>query len=65
VDYLNQLKKGASDIQKQITELVIYSGGSFSWTEAWTMSSSERELAIKTLNNYNLQKSGKQPTEFL
>jgi hypothetical protein len=65
VDFLNQLKKGTGEIQKQITELVIYSEGAFSWTEAWMMCSSERVLAIKTLNNYNLQKAGKQPNDYL
>jgi hypothetical protein len=65
VEHLNQLKRGAAEIQKQIVELVIYSEGAFSWHECWLLSSSERELIIKTLNNYNLLKSGKQPTEYL
>jgi hypothetical protein len=53
------------DLQKQLTELVVFSSGSFTWTEVWYMSYSDRELAVKILNNYNQLKAGKQPNEYL
>jgi hypothetical protein len=52
-------------LHKQVTEMVVYSEGTFRWDEVWRMSFSERELAVKILNNYNQAKSGKQVTEYL
>jgi len=37
----------------------VYSGGSISWSDAQLMSARERNLAVKTINNYNRLKSGK------
>jgi hypothetical protein len=62
---LGSLKQGAAELQKNLTELVIYSGGSFSWHEVWLMSHSEREMAVKVLNDYNKLKSGQQPTDWM
>jgi hypothetical protein len=62
---LGSLKKGAFDLQKSLTELVIYSNGSFSWNEVWMMSHGEREMAVKVLNDYNKVKSGQTPTEWM
>jgi hypothetical protein len=62
---LGSLKKGAAELQKNITELVIYSNGAFSWTEVWNMSFSEREVAVKVLNDYNKIKSGQNPTDWM
>jgi len=62
---LGSLKKGASELQKNITELVIYSGGSFSWSEVWNMTYNEREMAVKVLNDYNKIKSGQSATEWM
>lgn len=53
------------ELQKNLTELVIYSNGAFSWTDVWFMSHSEREMAIKVLNDYNKIKSGQTPTEWM
>lgn len=65
VAYLGSLRKGAAELQKNITELVIYSNGSFSWSEVWNMSYNEREVAVKVLNDYNKIKAGKDPTDWL
>jgi hypothetical protein len=62
---LGSLKKGALELQKNLTELVIYSNGAFAWTDVWLMSHSEREMAIKVLNDYNKIKSGQTPTEWM
>jgi hypothetical protein len=62
---LGSLKQGASELQKNLTELVIYSNGSFSWNEVWHMSHSEREMAVKVLNDFNKLKSGQTPAEWL
>ena len=45
--------------------MVVYSEGSFRWNEVWNMSYTERELAVRIMNNYNQTKSGKSPTEYL
>jgi hypothetical protein len=62
---LGSLKQGATELQKNLTELVIYSGGAFSWQEVWNMSHSEREMAVKVLNDYNKIKSGQNPTDWM
>jgi hypothetical protein len=65
VAYLGSLKKGAEELQKNLLELVIYSGGAFSWSEVWHMSFSEREMAVKVLNDYSKAKAGKSATEWM
>ncbi len=65
INYINKLRKEAGELQKQITEIVLYSEGAFRWNELWNMSFSERELAVKLLNNYNQVKAGKQPSDYL
>jgi len=37
----------------------VYSGGSISWQDAMLMSSKERTMAVKVINNYNKLKAGK------
>lgn len=59
------MKQGATELQKNLTELVIYSGGAFSWNDVWGMSHSEREMAVKVLNDYNKVKSGQNPTDWM
>jgi hypothetical protein len=62
---LGSLKTGAQELQKSLTELVVYSEGTFSWNEVWYMSHSEREMAVKVLNDYNKAKAGKSPTDWM
>ena len=63
--YLGRLKKETEALEKSLTELVVYSQGSISWSEVWHMSGPQRELYGKTLQNYMKQKAGKQVTEEL
>jgi len=65
VAYLGKLKEDQKALESAIAELVIYSDGSVSWSEAWMLSSSEREILIKTVNKYNAAKSGNKQNEFL
>jgi len=46
-------------------EMVIYSEGKISYSEAWTLSYEERVLFMKTLNNFIKKKNGQQGTEEL
>lgn len=62
---LGRLKKDSNIIEQAITELVIYSNGAISWSEAWLISPGEREKLVKTLNTYLQKKSGKTPDEYL
>ena len=57
--YLRRLNSETDAINKNIAEIVVFSNGSVSWTEAWNMSLPQRTLIIKTLNNYNQLKQGK------
>jgi uncharacterized Rmd1/YagE family protein len=59
VAYLRRLNSETDAINKNISEIVVFSNGSVSWTEAWNMSLPQRTLIIKTLNNYNQLKQGK------
>ena len=56
--YLGKLKDDQTALNKNIAELVIYSEGAVSWTEAWFIPPMDRDLLIKTLNKYNQMKSG-------
>jgi hypothetical protein len=56
---LNRLRSEADQLEKSLIEIAIYSGGSISWTDAHQMTVKERNLAVKTINNYNRLKSGK------
>jgi hypothetical protein len=58
VAYLGKLKDDQTALNKNIAELVIYSEGAVSWTEAWFIPPMDRDLLIKTLNKYNQMKSG-------
>lgn len=62
---LNRLRSEDKAIRSQLTELVVYSEGSFTWSEVWAMSSSDREMAAKTVNDFNQLKSGKGKNEYL
>ena len=46
-------------LEESIAELVIYSEGAVSWTEAWDLSFPERQLLIQTINKLNQAKAGK------
>ena len=46
-------------------ELAIYSDGSISVRDAWQMSFTERNLAVKIINERNLRKAGKDPAQYL
>ena len=63
--YLRRLNSETDAINKNIAEIVVFSNGSVSWTEAWNMSLPQRSLIIKTLNNYNQLKQGKSVVEDL
>jgi len=65
VAYLRRLNSETDAINKNIAEIVVFSNGSVSWTEAWNMSLPQRSLIIKTLNNYNQLKQGKSVVEDL
>jgi hypothetical protein len=65
VAHLGKLKDEQQALSTQISEMVVYSNGAISWSEAWLMSPSERDLFIKTMNKYNAQKSGKPINEML
>ena len=51
-------------LEEQIAEMVIFSEGSISWSEAWGLAFQERQLIIKTVNKLNKAKSGKQGGDF-
>ena len=63
--YLRKLNEESEAINKNIAEIVVFSNGSVSWSEAWHMSLPQRSLIIKTLNNYNQLKQGKSVVEDL
>jgi hypothetical protein len=65
VAHLGKLKEDQKALSTQISEMVVYSNGAISWSEAWLMSPAERELFINTMNKYNAQKSGKPTNELL
>lgn len=56
--YLGKLKDDQTALSKNIAELVIYSEGAVSWSEAWSIPPLDRDLLIQTLNKYNKLKSG-------
>jgi len=43
----------------------VYSSGSISWQDAMLMSSSERQVAVKVIDDYNKRKAGKPVSEEL
>ena len=57
--YLRRLDEESTAINKEITEMVIYCNGSLSFNEAWEMPMPQRQLIIKTLENYYKAKAGK------
>ena len=63
--YLRKLNEESEAINKNIAEIVVFSNGSVSWTEAWNMSLPQRSLIVKTLNKYNNMKSGNPVSEEL
>ena len=63
--YLRKLNEESEAINKNIAEIVVFSNGSVSWSEAWHMSLPQRSLIIKTLNKYNNMKSGNPVSEEL
>jgi len=63
VAYLGRLKDEQTALSKNIAELVIYSEGAVSWSEAWNIPPLDRDLLIKTLNKFNTLKSGKPGSE--
>lgn len=56
--YLGKLKNDQIALNKNIAELVIYSEGAISWSEAWFVPPMDRDLLVTTLNKYNQAKSG-------
>ncbi len=46
-------------------ETLVYSEGKISYSELWEMSQYERNLFVKTLNNYFKKKAGGQGVEDL
>ena len=65
MEYISTLRKQTETLEKSIVELAIYSEGSISIPDAWEMNFSERELAVKVINERNLRKAGKDPAQFL
>ncbi len=63
--YLRRLNEESDAINKEITEMVIYCNGSLSFAEAWEMPMPQRQLVIKTLENYYKAKAGKPAGEDL
>ena len=63
--HISSLRKQTETLEKSIVELAIYSDGSISVNDAWEMNFTERELAVKIINERNLRKAGKDPAEFL
>lgn len=63
--YLRKLNEETEAIEKNITELVVYSNGSVSWSEAWEMSGKQRANLVKVINDFNQAKAGKPTTEQL
>ena len=63
--HISSLRKQTETLEKSIVELAIYSEGSISIPDAWEMNFSERELAVKVINERNLRKAGKDPAQFL
>ena len=61
--YLGKLKVDQTALSESIAELVIFSEGAISWSEAWHIPPRDRDLLIKTLNKYNNLKSGKADNE--
>ena len=63
--YLGKLKQDQIALNKNIAELVIYSEGAVSWSEAWFIPPMDRDLLVTTLNKYNQAKSGQNNNEVL
>ncbi len=63
--HISSLRKQTETLEKSIVELAIYSDGSISIPDAWEMNFSERELAVKVINERNLRKAGKDPDQYL
>ena len=63
--HISSLRKQTETLEKSIVELAIYSEGSISIEDAWSMDFRERELAVKIINERNLRKAGKDPAQYL
>ena len=63
--HISSLRKQTETLEKSIVELAIYSDGSISVNDAWEMNFTERELAVKVINERNLRKAGKDPDQYL
>tara|TARA_B100001057_G_scaffold497128_1_gene600452 strand:- start:3691 stop:3888 length:198 start_codon:yes stop_codon:yes gene_type:complete len=63
VAYLRRLNNESDAINKEITEMVIYSTGAVSFNDAWEMSLPQRQLVVKTLEGYYKAKAGKPVNE--
>jgi len=65
VAFLGKLKKESEALHAEVAEIVVHSEGAFSWNEIWFMCYSERDLACKTISNFNLKRNGQGGKEFL
>jgi hypothetical protein len=65
VAFLGKLKKQSQMIQEDVAELVVYSKGSFSWTEVWMMSWDERKTAARVLDEFIKKQQGDSAPEYL
>ena len=63
--YLRRLNDESNAINKEITQMVIFCNGSLSFTEAWEMPMPQRQLVIKTLEDFYKAKAGKPTNEEL
>jgi hypothetical protein len=63
--HITSLRKQTETLEKSIVELAIYSDGSISIPDAWEMNFTERQLAVKIINERNLRKAGKDPAQYL
>lgn len=59
-EYVGTLEKSAESLEKQITDMVVYSEGTIRFQEGYTMCYSERERVIKTLNERYEKLTGKE-----
>ncbi len=50
VDLIENLKKEAVNIKKQIADICYHMNGGIEWNNAWGLSFEDRELIIKVIN---------------
>ena len=63
VQFLEKLKEDRSALYKNIMEMVVYSEGKLSYTEAWNLSMEERTLFVEVLTAFSKAKSGNDAEE--